>query len=74
LFPKNAILFLEEINDVLLVLIDPTSRRGQQDMPGAQVVEHPVILRRMSFWTMRGSTNVPRAAASLSTGVSARHD
>jgi hypothetical protein len=45
LLPKNAILFLEVVNDVLLVLIYPASERCQQDMPRAQVVEHPAILQ-----------------------------
>jgi hypothetical protein len=53
LLPKDAVLLLEVVNYELLVLIDPPSKRYRQNMSGAQVVEHPSILRRMNNWTIR---------------------
>jgi hypothetical protein len=55
LLPKDAVFFLEVNNDLVLVLIHPASKRCQKDMPRPQIVEHPAILRRFSFWTERGS-------------------
>jgi len=58
LLPKDAVLLLEEINDVLLVLIDPARECCQQHMPGSQVVEHPAILRRCRVGSWRGAPKV----------------
>jgi hypothetical protein len=35
LLPQDAVFFLEVINDVLLVLVDPAGECCKQDMPGA---------------------------------------
>ena len=64
LLPQDAVFFLRVVNYVLLVLVHPAGKRCQQDMPGTQVVEHPAILRRSSFCTLRvvdGSVPAPGA-------------
>lgn len=56
LLPQNAVLFLEVVNDVLLVQIDPAGKRCQKYVPGPQIVENPAILRRMTICTLRART------------------
>jgi hypothetical protein len=53
MFAEDAILLSEVVNDGLLVSVDPSGRRYDDQLPRARSAGHLAILCRMSFCTIR---------------------
>ena len=53
MFAEDAILLLKVVDDGLLVSVDPSGRRHDEQLPRAKCAAHPAILVRMSFLTLR---------------------